>query len=282
MERGYPSVGDLDKDGYSNTLADVAYKYWKTDLRADLADKVPTSTADPANWQHLVNFTVGLGVNGSLNPANGIPNSWPNPHDPDDKEYKNATYIPEYKIDDLWHAALNSKGSFFSAGDPDIFATALSSTLAQIAARNSSASSVTANATRLDSNTHIYQARYNSGDWSGQLISIPLNSDGSLGNMAWDAATLIPAHTSRSIFTRQSGVGIPFTWADLNATNRALFNLAGDSQGESRVAYLRGDRSREQSNGGLFRSRSDLLGTSSTRIPSMSAAGITATAAPPA
>ena len=61
----------------------------------------------------------------------------------------------------------------------------------------------------------------------------PLNSDGSLGNMAWDAATLIPAHTSRSIFTRQNGVGIPFTWAALNATNRALFNLAGDSQGKT-------------------------------------------------
>ncbi|WP_421224977.1 pilus assembly protein [Aeromonas jandaei] len=255
-----PSVGDLDKDGYINTLADVAYKYWKTDLRADLADKVPTSTADPANWQHLVNFTVGLGVNGSLNPANGIPSSWPNPHDPDDKEYKNPTYIPEYKIDDLWHTALNSKGSFFSAADPDIFATALSSTLAQIAARNSSASSVTANATRLDSNTHIYQARYNSGDWSGQLLSIPLNSDGSLGSMAWDAATLIPAYTERKLFTRQNGAGIAFTWSALNTANRALFNLAGDSLGEDRVAYLRGDRSREQSNGGLFRSRSDLLG----------------------
>ncbi|MGX9079740.1 hypothetical protein ACWTQY_28135, partial [Klebsiella pneumoniae] len=133
---------------------------------------------------------------------------------------------------------------FFSAADPDTFAAALSSTLAQIAARNSSASSVTANATRLDSNTHIYQARYNSGDWSGQLVSIPLNSDGSLGTMAWDAATLIPAHSARTIFTRQNGVGIPFTWADLDNTNRALFNISGDNQGESRVAYLRGDRSR--------------------------------------
>ena len=255
-----PSVGDQDQDGINNTLADVAYKYWKTDLRSDLANKVPTSTADPANWQHLVNFTVGLGVNGSLNPANGIPSRWPNPHDPDDKEYKNATYIPEYKIDDLWHAALNSKGSFFSAGDPDIFAAALSSTLAQIAARNSSASSVTANATRLDSNTHIYQARYNSGDWSGQLVSIPLNSDGTLGEIAWDAATLIPEPSARNIFTRQDGVGIPFRWDTLNVTNRALFNVAGDNQGESRVAYLRGDRSGEQRNGGAFRNRSDLLG----------------------
>ena len=244
-----PSVGDQDKDGINNTLADVAYKYWKTDLRPDLANKVPTSTADPANWQHLVNFTVGLGVNGSLNPVNGIPGRWPNPYDSD-----------EFKIDDLWHAAVNSKGSFFSAADPDTFAEALSSTLAQIAARNSSASSVTANATRLDSNTHIYQARYNSGDWSGQLVSIPLNSDGSLGNIAWDAATLIPEPSARNIFTRQGGVGIPFRWDTLNVTNRALFNVAGDNQGESRVAYLRGERAGEQRNGGPFRNRSDLLG----------------------
>ncbi|MFM4939100.1 pilus assembly protein [Aeromonas enteropelogenes] len=244
-----PSVGDQDQDGIKNTLADVAYKYWKTDLRRDLANKVPTSTADPANWQHLVNFTVGLGVNGSLNPANGIPGSWPNPYDSD-----------EFKIDDLWHAAVNSKGSFFSAADPDTFAEALSSTLAQIAARNSSASSVTANATRLDSNTHIYQARYNSGDWSGQLVSIPLNSDGSLGNIAWDAATQIPEPSARSIFTRQDGAGIAFTWEVLNNTNRALLNIAGDNLGESRVAYLRGERSGEQRNGGAFRNRSDLLG----------------------
>ncbi|WP_421228298.1 pilus assembly protein [Aeromonas enteropelogenes] len=244
-----PSVGDQDKDGINNTLADVAYKYWKTDLRSDLANKVPTSTADSANWQHLVNFTVGLGVNGSLNPANGIPSRWPNPYDSD-----------EFKIDDLWHAAVNSKGSFFSAADPDTFAEALSSTLAQIAARNSSASSVTANATRLDSNTHIYQARYNSGDWSGQLVSIPLNSDGSLGNIAWDAATQIPEPSARSIFTRQGGAGIAFTWEALNNTNRALFNIAGDNLGESRVAYLRGERDGEQRNGGVFRNRSDLLG----------------------
>lgn len=244
-----PSVGDQDQDGIKNTLADVAYKYWKTDLRSDLANKVPTSTADPANWQHLVNFTVGLGVNGSLNPANGIPGSWPNPYDSD-----------EFKIDDLWHAAVNSKGSFFSAADPDTFAEALSSTLAQIAARNSSASSVTANVTRLDSNTHIYQARYNSGDWSGQLVSIPLNSDGSLGNIAWDAATQIPEPSARSIFTRQGGAGIAFTWEVLNNTNRAQLNIAGDNLGESRVAYLRGERGGEQRNGGVFRNRSDLLG----------------------
>lgn len=244
-----PAVGDVDKDGTADTLADVSLNFWKTDLRTDLANKVPTSTTDPANWQHLVNFTVGLGVNGTLNPANGVPSSWPDPYDSDAK-----------KVDDLWHAAVNSKGGFFSAADPDTFATALSNTLAQIASRTSSASSVTANATRLDSNTHIYQARYNSGDWSGQLIAIPLDDSGALENKTWDAAAQIPAPTDRRIFTLQGGSGINFTWADLNATNKALFAIGGDTLGEARVGYLRGDRSRELGRGGTFRDRSSVLG----------------------
>ncbi|MFM5687898.1 PilC/PilY family type IV pilus protein, partial [Aeromonas caviae] len=66
--------------------------------------------------------------------------------------------------------------------------------------------------------------------------------------------------SARNIFTRQGGVGITFSWDTLNATNRALFNIAGDNLGESRVAYLRGERSGEQRNGGAFRNRSDLLG----------------------
>ncbi|WP_232306839.1 pilus assembly protein [Aeromonas encheleia] len=244
-----PAVGDVDKDGTADTLADVSLNFWKTDLRTDLANKVPTSTTDPANWQHLVNFTVGLGVNGTLNPANGVPSRWPDPYDSDAK-----------KVDDLWHAAVNSKGGFFSAADPDTFATALSNTLAQIASRTSSASSVTANATRLDSNTHIYQARYNSGDWSGQLIAIPLDDSGALENKTWDAAAQIPSPADRRIFTLQGGSGINFTWGDLSATNKALFALGGDTLGEARVGYLRGDRSREQGRGGTFRDRSSVLG----------------------
>src|SRR3546814_20025962 len=34
-------------NGYSDTLADVAMKYWQTDLRGATDNEVPTSTADP-------------------------------------------------------------------------------------------------------------------------------------------------------------------------------------------------------------------------------------------
>lgn len=70
------------KDSHADTLADLAYYYWKTDLRTDLKNNVPTyipykngNTAittndprnNPADWQHLVNFMVGLGLSNSLN-----------------------------------------------------------------------------------------------------------------------------------------------------------------------------------------------------------------------
>src|SRR5699024_5362631 len=56
---------------YSPTLADVAMHYWKHDLRPDddMPNIVPTSNADPAFWQHMVNFTVGLGVFGNITPT---------------------------------------------------------------------------------------------------------------------------------------------------------------------------------------------------------------------
>src|SRR6185503_15645693 len=48
-------------DSNSSTLADVAMKYWKTDLQSTITNEVPPSTEDPAFWQHMTTFTMGLG-----------------------------------------------------------------------------------------------------------------------------------------------------------------------------------------------------------------------------
>jgi type IV pilus assembly protein PilY1 len=60
------------RDSSSDRLADIAMKYWKTDLRT-LDNKVVPSAENPAFWQHMVNFTVGLGVRGVLDPATDLP-----------------------------------------------------------------------------------------------------------------------------------------------------------------------------------------------------------------
>ena len=63
-------------DAYSDTLADAVMQYWKNDLRTDLPNKVPTNPHDPAFWQHVVTFTVGLGVTGTLTELPSGAQSW--------------------------------------------------------------------------------------------------------------------------------------------------------------------------------------------------------------
>lgn len=227
-------------DSYSDTLADVAMHYWKNDLRTDMLNKVPTNAADPAFWQHMVTFTVGLGVSGSLTHLPSGVETWPDP--------SGTASIPA-KIDDLWHAAVNSRGAFFSAADPTTFANALTNALTTIVARTGSASAVAANSNSLITNGRIYQAKFNSGDWTGQLLSIPINAAGTLGAIEWNAGavslasdTIVPA--ARIIITRGSSDGVPFEYANLTTAQKVLLDkdVAGtvDNCGLERVAYLRG------------------------------------------
>lgn len=244
------------KDGTSNTLADVAMYYWKTDLRPDLDNKVPTNARDPAFWQHMVNFTVGLGVEGTLTSLPGSPGGptgWPDP-----------TKSEPAKIDDLWHAAVNSRGEFFSAQDPATFAAGLTNALTNITARVSSAAAVTTNTSRLNTGAQIYQAKFNSADWSGQLLAFNLESDASLGELQWEASAQLPEHADRSIFTHNGTSGLAFTAANFSSFSTeqqaALDkNLSGvsDGQGADRIRWLCGDKSGEISQGGSFRNRNN-------------------------
>ena len=238
-------------DSRSDTLADVAMKYWKADLRTDMDNVVPTNSADAAFWQHMVTFTVGLGVDGTLDSSD--PNTlldlqsgaqvWPNPTSGDAE-----------KIDDLWHAAINSRGAFFSAADPTTFANALSNTLSSIIARTGSASAVATNSSSLRTNGRLYQAKFNSGDWTGQLLSIPIDANGVIGATEWNAGTVSLASStiapaSRVIITKGSSGGVSFEYANLTTTQKAVLDkdVAGtvDNCGLERVAYMRGDATNE-------------------------------------
>jgi len=234
---------------WSNTLADIAMHYWNRDLRSDLTNQVPTNPLDPAFWQHMVNFTVGLGVAGTLDPTTDWANiqagitSWPDP----------SASSPA-KIDDLWHTAVNSRGGFFSATDPDTFADSLSDILSSISDRTSSASSVALNSGTVSGSSQLYQARFDSGEWSGQLLAFPINLDGTLASQAWDAADLIPTANDRVIITHDSTDGQPFRWANISSAQQILLTS------ENILNYLRGAQNNEASNGGTYRNRKRLLG----------------------
>ncbi|MDD2892706.1 MAG: PilC/PilY family type IV pilus protein [Halothiobacillaceae bacterium] len=246
------------KDSRSDTLADVAMKYWKTDLRPEafMTNDVPVSSADPAFWQHMSTFGVSLGANGTLDPKTDLPNlksgakTWPDPFS-----------VTAAKIDDLWHATINGRGAFVAAQDPNEYADALKKTLGAISDRVASASNLSANSTSLGTDTKIFQAKFKGGTWEGELTAYKA-SDLSIIWLGTAGIQASPA-SSRNIQTWNGTSGVPFKWASLpTAAQTALDYDATTSNGNDDwiVEYLRGDTSKEMQYGGTLRNRSARLG----------------------
>lgn len=251
-------------DDVADTLADVAAYYYKRDLRPDLVNNVPERAGDPAFWQHMVTLGIGLGVFGTVVPEEamaaidtGADPHWPNP----------VTSPESARIDDLLHAAVNSRGKFFSAADTNAFATALSETLAVIESSASTAATATSNTTRLNSESLLYQASFDSSNWTGDMLAFEIdqkrtNADGTLNKNygrplateKWKASDGIPSAATRTLVTHdpEGGAGVDFTWTDLTSDQKTAL-----SGGEDLVGWVRGDQTLE---GGTFRTRASIMG----------------------
>jgi type IV pilus assembly protein PilY1 len=205
--------------GSSNTLADVAQYYYKTDLRTSALgnctgalgvsvcdNNVPSTGTgaeddDKANWQHMTSFTMGLGLDGTLafsstyktdttgtfaNIRAGSVN-WPVP------SANSAT-----AIDDLWHAAVDGRGQYFSARDPSSVIDGLQSALSGINARvASAAAAATSNLEPVAGDNFAYTAKYTTVKWTGELEAreIDLATGAVSGTAIWSAQTKLDALT---------------------------------------------------------------------------------------
>ena len=112
-------------------------------------------------------------------------------------------------------------------------------------------------ATRLTTESRLYQASFETGDWSGRLRAVAVDGAGALAAGArWEAS--IAGAGQRRILT-SSGVttGIDFTWQALGAAGMQA--LLGNIE---TLNYLRGDQSAEAPPGvpGGLRRRSSRLG----------------------
>lgn len=154
--------------------------------------------------------------------------------------------------------------NFVFANDPVRLVEGLARAFDQIGRRRSSAAAIASNSTQLNTDTAVFQARFDSTRWSGSLRSMRLNANGTVGTQLWDAAAEMPAAASRNILTHNGTNGVAFSWANLSATQRTQLNVGpgnvADTQGSARVDYLRGSRSGERANGGSFRDRDQVLG----------------------
>lgn len=160
-------------------------------------NNVPQSGTDTNDAQHLTTFTLGLGARGqmvysstykadtsgdyysvwspntqgytlansSTTPptcswlTNGQICNWPIP--------VSNTYT---NIDDLWHAAVNGRGAYFSATDPATLSSGLSSTLAAInQVTGAAAAAATSTLNPVTGNNFAYVASYTTVKWIGNL-----------------------------------------------------------------------------------------------------------------
>lgn len=281
----YSDVAGTSKDSITS-LADIAFYYWITDLRSDLKANVPVYIRDattdynkdgkvdgtdiflnplndPANWHHMVNFTIPLGLTGDLHYD---PNYYQDPFsDPSNSSYTqwpaitNVNTDMNSKIDDLWHAAINSRGGFFAASDPTTLLKSLGAALNSIEARSGSAAALGGTDTSYQKDKYVFQAIYDPTDWHGDLVSYSIIDT---TNAIWHAAEKLNTQdptTGRTIVTYnpESHTGVQFNatqWSSLSAAEQTAL------QNTDILNYLRGDKSKEKSNGGTYRNRNYILG----------------------
>ena len=296
--------------GFGNTLADVAMYYYKNDLRTTgplsiTKNDVKTTSKDTASHQHMVTFTLGLGLDGLMNykddyetatggdfdairtGATGCSFSgagtcnWPQP----------VADAPT-ALDDLWHAAVNGRGLYFSAKDPNAPQTGLTKALAAInAATGAAASSATSTPNLTPTDNLIYSSTYRTVNWDGEIIAerIDVVTGDVLPGNAWpggsagvqlnarttastdnrDIFTLDPTDGSRRLKEFRYGTltGPEPEWFDNQCTDAptvwpqcgplSATDLTVANSGDNLVNWLRGQRQHETT---YFRRRDNIMG----------------------
>ncbi|WP_083259356.1 pilus assembly protein [Variovorax boronicumulans] len=308
--------------GTSNTLADVAQYYYKTDLRNGsnctstsssngssqdvCANIVRTTASDPANWQHMNTFTIGLGVSGTLaydknylTQTTGAyadikrgPLNWPSPGNTNSTKDRSVGGDAR-NVDDLWHAAVNGRGQYYSAMNASLLAEAINgvvSTVKQVAGAGAAASTSSLELVA-GNNNQVFRASYTTQAWTGDLQAFALNgADATIGARAWSAQALLDAATpaSRNIYFNNGGALRGFSYANLSAPLQAHFDnrlcstgltatqcsqlsaneKTAANSGANLVNYLRGVRTHESQSvnsssanvAPLYRKREHVLG----------------------
>ena len=226
----WPCTTTTSSGGTSNTLADIAQYYYQTDLRPSMDNNVPASGSrtedDKATWQHMTTFTMGLGMSGTVTYSS----TYKTDNTGDFQNIRDGSLIwptpvadGPTALDDLWHAAVNGRGQYFSARDPDQVVSGLEQALAGINARiASAAAAATSNLEPVAGDNFAYTAKYKTIDWTGELEAheIDLTTGAVKTAVIWSAQSALDAKTgnlcdNRTIYLFRSGASnnrTPFTW----------------------------------------------------------------------
>ena len=167
----------------SSSLADAAKYYYDTDLRTtgftNCIGALGTNVCgdevgnESNKKQVMTTLTLGLGIDGTLVYSNDYKNQTVGDFaslKTGGKQWSVPAANSETAIDDLWHAAVNANGTYFSARDPKQLTDSLKKALADIQSKvgaGSAASSSSLKPTAGDN--YDYLASYFTTKWIGNL-----------------------------------------------------------------------------------------------------------------
>ena len=296
----------------SSTLADVAFYYWARDLvpgdefENNLTPVIKTTFSDfeelkfheywnpennPATWQHMVNLIIGFGISGHFNAD-------------DDNDYQSLlkgdfdwfSPVPvvenrienmKARVDDLWHAAIVSRGKYYNVENPLDFEKVLNNLFGDISQSSTSVAPVSVSSKSFASSPTLYQAGFETQHWTGFLKKFQI-SDGSATESEGDSCNSKPMGTlcetgievnnasvsewnQRKVFSYnpqkgsgKKGInlsgGSGINWPQLNEQQRIDLGVRqSDIIARQRLDFILGDKSQEvaEKKGGGFRNRID-------------------------
>jgi Tfp pilus tip-associated adhesin PilY1 len=243
--------------GSYNSLADVAQYYYKTDLRSDFDNKlIPVGSGDEddsATHQHMTTFVLALGVSGTLKfrpdyrsaatltgdfaEIRAGTRDWPIWPDAAIDYTNPGNYNNPKSIDDYWHTAVNGRGRFFSANDPNSAAQGLRDALATAGNKVASGSADGTSTLQLSSTDNfLYSTKYESAKWQGDVEARFVNpTSGVPGAVVWSAAKILATKVQddcddRSIWVMNGTLLDEFAW-HTNKCSGAL-DVTGLTAGE--------------------------------------------------
>ncbi len=121
--------------------------------------------------------------------------------------------------------------------------------------------------TRLIDENYLYEATFQPANgepfWQGHIQKYNINTDGSIGSVAWDAGTVLQSMSasSRSIYTYKAASLTSFTTSNITSTD---LNVADDTRRNEVVEFIRGESAYNPDNwklGDTFRSNPITVGT---------------------
>jgi len=263
------AAGCVDPRAQSKpSLADIAL-YWYNggsngtggSLRTTLEDwtkpgQVPAGAGENTRL-HMKTYALGLGVDGIMNyepnydtaaaqdgdfykVLNGVRSGcpwnnngawvWPDPS----AQLNSGSLALQSRVDDLWHAAINGHGKYFSASDPgqviEGFRTALSKIDVQTGGAASAATS-TPNVTAQDND--VFMSTFRTVVWTGRLTKRSIDPvSGEIGKTElWNTSSLLGTMVDASSDERnilmldpQQKILEPFTFANLSDADKLWFS----------------------------------------------------------